>query len=452
MFFKNNLKEYYIDDLDISYMGFEKLFKFYLESKDLNEKKYIYKNISKVTKITETDIFEIIKYCSIYNRSYKQIKFANDHTLFNSTYLSYIKIIIDLFKEKLEQLDNNNEYIAESNNEYDYFDLITYYLKLFKEDNIYEKSYEIFNIIVFNDLKIFYKILFLLLTDKHFTTMKCSFIYEMFHLKDILLNYLSISNDITILKKEIEDKFIHIPTVTGSSNYHELIQLLEIRNVCCDKSVTFLYDGYQLMNFYNENNFFDYSAVSLQFFKVIEIELKEKVLNHCIYELDKKNLFYGLSEIMKLNNFYEDFISKLELGKVRYLLKHVKTLMYDIREENEITYFNSDTEIFLKRMISLFVNVKTINFYLDILNSKVVELYRNSAVHTGILSYERANQSVEITKVFLKNIKELNYSFKLSNIINLKLYDTPIFLTNIIKDISTSVFISKEERGISKIK
>ncbi len=429
-----NIQELFNNNTDITSLGYTKLFKFYLELKDKDIKKYIFKNLCNVKNIQEVDLFEVIKYCSIYNRSYLQIKHANDHTLFNSSYLNSIRIIIDIFKEKIDQFDSSVEYIVDNETSYEYFDLIIYYLKLFKEDKLYSKTYEILNLIVFNDLKVFYKLLYTYLTDNHFFNIKCLVVNEMFHLKDILYNYLSKSNDITNIKKIIEERFVHIPTTTGSENFHKLKQLLEIRSVCCDKSVTFLYDGYQLMNFYKENNFFDFSAVSLQFFKVIEIELKEKIVNHCSYELNKQNLYYGLSELLNLNNFQEDFLSKLELGKMRYILREVKTIMYDIRNENEVNYFNKEIEVFYQRLVSLFMNVKTINFYLDVLNYKTIEMYRNSAVHTGILSYERANQAIEITNVFLKNIKELNYSYKFSDIVNLKLYDTPNFLKELLEE------------------
>lgn len=420
--------------MNLDKLGFKTLFSLYLESNSIDERKNIYQALLKVNKIVEEDLLEIIKYCSLYNRSYLQIKSSSDHTLFNSDYLNNLKIIINVFIEVLHKIDSKQEYITEDNNEYDYFDIIIYYLKQSKDyDILFNRTYEVFNLCVWNDLKVFYKVLYVFLTDEVFYKLKTNIIYEMFLFKNMLFNYLSKSNsNIELIMKQINSNDYSLD-ITPSDNFIKLKELIEIRSVCSDKSLTFFADGYKMMSLYRANNLFDYSAVCLQFFKVIEIELKEKIINHCSYDLNKENLFLGL-EYLNLTVYHQDFLTKIELGKIRNILRKIKTIMYDIRNEKEVEFFNEDIKIFYTRLIALFINVKTINFYLDIISHRVVDLYRNSAVHTGIVSYERAVEALNITTIFLKNVSQLNYSFKLSNVINLKHQDTPDFILELVKE------------------
>lgn len=418
-------------NIDISSYGYKKLFSLYLENKDIVSRQYIFSNIKKVTSINKDDIFEVIKYCALYNRSYYQIKYSNDHKLFNGDYLNTLKLLIEVFKEKLVTYDNKQDYIY-FEDEFDYFDLIILYLKEIKNyDELYTVIYNVFSETVFNDIKVFYKLVYTLLTNSYFNSMKCRIIYEVFHLKDILFDYLKRNNNIENVILEVNKLFVHVPTIT-SSNLDKLIELISIREVCCDKSLTFFSDGVKMLKFYNSNNFFDYSAVSLQFFKVIEIELKEKVIKYCSHDLHLESLYQGIIESDDLSKFRIDFISKLELGKMRYILRNVKSLMYDIRKEINVSYYNKEVEIFYTRLISLFMNVKNINFYLDILHNNCVDLYRNSAVHTGIVSYERAQEALIITKLFLNNVKKLNYNFNISNSLNIDEIIMPNFIIELI--------------------
>ncbi len=414
--------------------NFKQLFSLYLKSNSLDERKEIYQFLLKVNKVVEEDLLEIIKYCSLYNRSFLQIKNSSDRTLFDSDYLNSIKILIDLFIDRLHQIDSKQEYIIENNHEYDYIELIIYYLKQSSSNEVlFKRTYEIFDLCVWNDLKVFYKVLYIFYTDQSFYKLKTDIVYEMFLFKDMLFNYLEKSNsNMEEIIKQI-NKNDYSLDIIPSKNFADLKELIIIRSVCSDKSLTFFSDGLKMMSIYRTNNLFDYSAVSLQFFKVIEIELKDKVIYHCSKDLNTENLFNGLS-YLNLTCYNSEFLTKIELGKIRYILRKVKSIMYDLRQDNEIVYANSDIEVFYKRLVSLFINVKTINFFLDVLSYKVIDLYRNSAVHTGIVSYDRAQESFLLTKVFLKNISKLNYSFKLSNAINIEILDSPNFIKELINE------------------
>lgn len=414
--------------------SFKLLSSLYLQSNLVDERRDLYQELLLIKEISENDLLEIINYCSIYNRSYKQIKHSNDHSLFNSDYLNSLKIIINVFIEIIHKKDNKQEYITELNDEYDYFEIVIFYLKQSStHDVLFKRTYEVFDICVWNDLKLFYKVVYYFLTNESFYKLKVQIVYEMFMFKDMLFNYLKHTNsNIEQIMKQINSNDYSLD-VEASDEFVKIKELINIRSMCSDKSLTFFADGYKMLYLFRENNLFDYSSVSLQFFKVIEIELKEKIINHCCKDLNKELLYEGL-EYLNLTSFNNDFLNRIELGKIRFILRKVKSMMYDLRQDIEIEYVNDEIKIFYTRLVSLFMNVKTINFYLDIINQRVVELYRNSAVHTGIVSFNRAQEALYITKIFLKNIKELNYSFKISNTLNLKLYETPEFLKEIIKE------------------
>lgn len=431
----NNLNELINDNIDISKYGYKKLASMYLEFRGMTERNYIFQNLVKVNNVNIDDIFEVITYCSLYNRSYQQIKSSDDTKLQRSDYLNTLNILIDTFKDIVARFDKKNEYILEEYNELDYLDLIVVYLKEIKDfDILYTKLYELFELVVWNDLKVFYKLVYVLLTNDSFNSLKCRAIYEVYYLKDILFNYLERSNNIDGLKDQINKLFISVPTISKSDNLNKIIELIELRSVCCDRSVTFFDDGYKMFNFFNSNKLFDYSSVSLQFFKVIEIELKEKVILYCGGDLDEEQLYKGITESEDLSKFKTDFLERLELGKIRYILRNVKSLMYDIRNEQEVKYYNEEVAVFYKKLIALFINVDNINFFLGILHNNCVNLYRNSAVHTGILSYERANEAIIITKLFLKQIKLLNYSFSVSNALNVEAVILPSFVKELMNE------------------
>ncbi len=430
MILENKLLNY---DEDISHYGYTKLFEMYLEGSH-SDRKYIYNNLLSVTRVDEIDVLTIIKYCSLYNRSYTQIKMSNDHTLFNGDYLNNLKILIHLFIDKLVKFDSKSLYITEEDEQFDYIELIVKFLCNFKEnisvDNkfintLYSKTYQIIDICLWNDLKMFYKLVYFYLTDVNFANLNSIINYEMFLFKKDLLTYLDNSNNIYEIEKSmLKDTKIHSLT----PNYFKLRELFEIRKVCSDKSLTFYNDASIMLDVFKKNNLFDYSTVALQFFKIIEVEFKEKIIMNLSKDLNKQNLFEGLSEVVLLNSYNDKFLERLEFGKIRYILRQVKNFLFDKKNDKEILYVNEDTKIFYTRLMYLFGNIKNINFYIDILNQRVIDLYRNSSVHTGIVSYERALESRVLTDTFLNNLSNLNYSLKESNVIMITQLETPDFI------------------------
>ena len=150
----------------------------------------------------------------------------------------------------------------------------------------------------------------------------------------------------------------------------------------------------------------DYSALSLQFFRVLEIEYCEKLMYPLanVIDIEKlRSLAEQSDEDWKVNSWNRDcsYIDKIksgrqrsiEVGAVRTLLAHV--IGYKTKEDPSAIYLRSLIDNILSDVGKQALQNKTM---LDVIGENVLDRYRTPGAHTGFLPYSTACQAVDYVR------------------------------------------------------
>lgn len=156
---------------------------------------------------------------------------------------------------------------------------------------------------------------------------------------------------------------------------------------------------FQLPSLYKsleESAIFDFGSISLQCFKIIEQTMKDLLEN--IFKGKTSNEVYEiLPEDLKSKYKKESFkLNRLELGKITYLLE-------DLFDKND-TLSN-----ILKEK---FKDEDTVNIFLNYINIKNINKYRNPPAHGDYLPQELADEAMQIMNGF---IYEAMYRYNKNN-------------------------------------
>lgn len=150
----------------------------------------------------------------------------------------------------------------------------------------------------------------------------------------------------------------------------------------------------------------DYSALSLQFFRVLEIEYCEKLMYPLANTIDiekLRSLAEQSDEEWKVSSWNRDcnYIDKIksgrqrsiEVGAVRTLLAHV--IGYKTKEDPSAIYLRSLIDNILSDAGKQALQAKTM---LDVIGENVLDRYRTPGAHTGFLPYSTACQAVDYVR------------------------------------------------------
>lgn len=156
----------------------------------------------------------------------------------------------------------------------------------------------------------------------------------------------------------------------------------------------------------------DYSALSLQFFRVIEIEYCEKLLKPlassidliqfksyaegCPNEWNKKGWLFDLKELSKIVNREQE---SFEIGKLRTLLR--KLVSYRTQNDDCAVYLRSIIDGILSQAGKNALYSKKM---IDIIENNPVEKYRIPGAHTGVVPYSIACEAKEYVLKYLPDI------------------------------------------------
>lgn len=139
---------------------------------------------------------------------------------------------------------------------------------------------------------------------------------------------------------------------------------------------TLLYNqACDLITIYDNNHVIDYSAICLQFCRILEIQIKHIVLEPIIKKLGKKYISdciekYNIS-VDRKHQLKIDNIEKIELGKIRKLF--------------ECTLNNHENNEFFYEIYQL-MHVKGLKSFIKILDQEILNYFRNPPAHTGLAS------------------------------------------------------------------
>lgn len=188
------------------------------------------------------------------------------------------------------------------------------------------------------------------------------------------------------------------------------------------KSLSFIMTAKTMKKCFKENNIYDFSLLSLQYFKVLENELKEKYIFKAKDGLDEKKVIKMLEDNgIKINNF-----NTLTLGNIRKIFKV-------ILKERDMCIKKRKSELKLDRylfnLVDLFRNVENIEVIYKLIDDEVINTFRNPPAHTGICSEEYAEtcEIVIMHLFFALTLKNKETTIRLDTLLE------PFVKLNIIK-------------------
>jgi hypothetical protein len=167
----------------------------------------------------------------------------------------------------------------------------------------------------------------------------------------------------------------------------------------------------------DETSFMDYSLSSMQFYKVIEIVLKDKIVVPLLKNFDLNLIIEKAKLPLKLN------VESMTLGNIRYIFQWIikNWDLNNITDNREKEYLISAKNIFNN-------DKRWVEEIIIIISQNNLDKYRNPPAHTKTLEYEYANESNKICVLFLYMISLMTKKNPFISFINLQ--NTPYLFKN----------------------
>ena len=180
-----------------------------------------------------------------------------------------------------------------------------------------------------------------------------------------------------------------------------------IRFKFSNKAKSFLLLADEMYNALSASTFADFSIVSLQYYKTIEVELKNFFIIPAL-----ANIKSGILEVGTVN-FQMRYFSpnKLTLGNISVLFDKA----IDYLENGNTTSCSEANVLFYKNLVSVCnLNVEYLRFFRDITSQKFINRFRNPPAHTEPLAQEEISNVERIFMNFVDNLRcvSLNISDK----------------------------------------
>ena len=166
------------------------------------------------------------------------------------------------------------------------------------------------------------------------------------------------------------------------------------------KSKSFLVLADELYSNLKKSTFADYSVVSLQYYKVIETELKEKLIKKATNEIKSGRLYVG-KKYFKMKDF--DY-STMALGEISSVLEDAINYLDNGHSCFNECEYSINTDVYENLFKICQKKIGFLEFYKDITSTPFRQMFRNPPAHTEPLP-ERYIPAVEaIFKCFVSNI------------------------------------------------
>lgn len=204
------------------------------------------------------------------------------------------------------------------------------------------------------------------------------------------------------------EKYIESHTTNSVEEDKQLIEKIKncyFAETLTDKSKIFLLLSQELEDVLNKSPFADYSVVSLQYFKVIELELKNRyikpalkssngsfrTINSTLFDKDKLNNEWAFNKAFALGTLHKIFVQTKEWYEQNDLKEGYcyKTLFKLIHE-----------------------NPEYLSYFIDITSQKSLDKYRNPPAHIKPLSKEEADEAKVVFYSFICNLRKLTEDAK----------------------------------------
>ena len=154
----------------------------------------------------------------------------------------------------------------------------------------------------------------------------------------------------------------------------------------------------------------DYSALALQFFRVIEIELNEKLINPLVKSIDYD--YFNNLDTTKFSKTWKGHyrnIEKIKQGQKSIQLGSVRTLLNSIVKVKSSNSFGNELKDKTEKLLSDEGKEALGSGKIEeIINNNILNKYRIPGAHTGYIPYSKA---CEARKYVLESLLELEKYF-----------------------------------------
>lgn len=161
------------------------------------------------------------------------------------------------------------------------------------------------------------------------------------------------------------------------------------------KSKCFYLVANECSNNFKNSAFFDFSIVSLQYYKIIETEIKNKLLLPCARKINGPEHSFGGKFYIRKN---EEKFNFLSLEKIHNISSYACDYVSSNKKYDE--FFNS----LFKECKS---NILYLQFFRDITSENFRNKYRNPPAHTEPLNGEALDEMITIFESFIVNLSKL---------------------------------------------
>ena len=154
----------------------------------------------------------------------------------------------------------------------------------------------------------------------------------------------------------------------------------------------------------------DYSALALQFFRVIEIELNEKLINPLVKSIDD-DYFNNLDATKFSKTWIGHYrnIEKIKRGQKSIQLGSVRTLLNSIVKVKSSNFFGNELKGKIEKLLSEEGKKALRDGKIEkIIDRNILNEYRIPGAHTGYIPYSKA---CEARKYVLESLLELEKYF-----------------------------------------
>lgn len=187
---------------------------------------------------------------------------------------------------------------------------------------------------------------------------------------------------------------------------YDVLQFVTLLGSALENEAKYFFINGRILNgFLEKSPLMDYSVVSTQYYKVIEVELKKRFIHTALENLDYK--------IIKANTpINASNEGAITLGNIYHVFDWL-TANWDNN------FVQKDVEHFKNRLKNLFNN--EINFVKEmkvIINQENLYKYRNPPAHTKTLEYSLSREAYKVIIFFVLLIDMIQSNFQYKSIIN----------------------------------
>lgn len=182
------------------------------------------------------------------------------------------------------------------------------------------------------------------------------------------------------------------------SDYFDISIIDYSESMLTDRSKCFLLLADACVENLVSTSFFDFSIITLQYYKVIEVELKEKIIKEAIKETTQEKVFFS-------NN--NKYIKKGEKEFKFLTLEGINTIFEEAITSLQKTT-NDNSNSFYSCLLNVCNNdIRYLTYFRDITSANFRNRYRNPPAHTDPSPAEYAKEIKYIFASFIDNLRKI---------------------------------------------